>query len=70
MRAIGIGGPIAKCPRQGSAEAAVKHQPKHCQASPEDKTSSINRGHTHHNVPPAVWCFGTSEWGVARHRNR
>ena len=33
--------------RLASAEAAVKHQAKHCQASPEDKMSSINRGHTH-----------------------
>ena len=31
---------------QGSAEVTVKHQPKHCQASPEGETSSINRGHT------------------------
>jgi hypothetical protein len=28
---------------QGSTEVTVEHQPKHCQASPEDKTSSINR---------------------------
>jgi hypothetical protein len=31
---------------QGSAEVTVKHQPKHCQASPEDKMPSIDRGHT------------------------
>jgi hypothetical protein len=31
---------------QGSAEATVKHQPKHRQASPEDEMSSISRGHT------------------------
>jgi hypothetical protein len=31
---------------QGSAEITVNNQPKHRQASPEDKMSSINRGHT------------------------
>ena len=31
---------------QGLAETTVKHQPKHCQASTEAKTSNINRRHT------------------------
>jgi serine/threonine protein kinase len=31
---------------QGSADIGVKHQPKHCQRSPEDETSSINRTNT------------------------
>ena len=37
--------------RQASAEVTVKHQPKHCQASPEDEMSSINRSH-------AKYCVG------------
>ena len=39
---------------QGSAEIGVKHQPKHCQASPEDDLSSISRSNTCPLVPPAV----------------
>jgi hypothetical protein len=31
---------------QGSTETTVNNQPKHCQASPETKTSSISRAHT------------------------
>lgn len=44
------GGPPRSSPSfrecQGSAEVTVNHQPKYCQASPEDQMSGINRSNT------------------------
>jgi hypothetical protein len=36
---------------QGSTEVGVKHQPKHCQASPETEMSTISRGNTREMRP-------------------